>query len=318
MALLRTDLRRVHRTASCQYGLITTAQARACGLSRTDIRTLVDSHRWRPAFAVPGVYSVRPFPCAERAPLLPLFRHAQAAQLALGPHAVASGLTAARLWGLHGLAHPAEPGPLQFTLPRSLRSRPVRGVRTNRWRIDRGDVVVRHGVRVTCPGRTLRDAALQTDRETAVSLMDSAVHQGLVHADRLPVLADQNTARPGSRRSRPWWPLSDGRSRNPLQTRLRLLCSDTGIPPDDLQHALPLPNGRRAYADLWWEKGPLAVEASSTPLRRADCDRHKAVLDAHPQIRLLRFGRRDLLDLEEAVKAIAEALRSSPRSPRNW
>lgn len=318
MAPLRTDLRRVHRTASCQYGLITTAQARACGLSRTDVRTLVDSDRWRPVSAVPGVYSVRPFPGTECARLLPLFRHAQAAQLALGPHAVASGPTAARLWGLQGLTRPAESEPLQFTLPRSRRSRPIRGVRTNRWRIDRRDVVVRHGVRVTRPERTLRDTALRTDRETAVSLMDSAVHQGLVHADRLPVLAQQNSARPGGRRSHPWWPLSDGRSQNPLQTRIRLLCTDIGIPPDDLRHPLPLLGGDRAYADLWWEEGPLAVEASSAPLRREDCDRHKAILDAHPQIRLMRFGRRDLTEPEEAVKAIAGALRSSPYPVRPW
>lgn len=308
MAPLRTDLRRAHRTASCQYGLITADQARACGLSRTDIRRLLDARRWRSAFALPGVYSVRPFPTAPRAPLLPLFRHALAAQLALGPRAVASGTTAARLWGLPGLAGS---GPPQFTVPRGPTAAAPAHIRTNTWRIPEREVTVRHGLRITTPERTLRDAVLQSDRDSAVALMDSATHLGLVRADRLPALAAANAGRPGCRRSRPWWPLSDGRAQNPLQTRIRLACADAGIPPDELQRPLPLPDRSTTYASLWWNRGPVAVEAPSSPLTRADCTRHKAILDTHPEVHLLRFSRRDLLEADEVVKLISDTLHRS-------
>ena len=307
MAPLRTDLRRAHRTASCQYGLITADQARACGLSRTDIHRLLDARRWRTAFALPGVYAVHPLPVARRAPLLPLFRHALAAQLALGPRAVVSGTTAARLWGLQGLQ--GRGYPLHFTLPHPPTTAAPAHIRTNTWKVERREVVVRHGLRITAPERTLRDAVLQTDRDTAVAVMDSAIHLGLVQADRLPALAAANAGRPGCRRSRPWWPLSDSRAGNPLQTRIRLACTDAGIPPDDLQRPLPLPDGNTTYANLWWDRGPVAVEAPSSPLTRADCARHKAILDTHPDVHLLRVSRRDLPDLEEVVKMIAEALR---------
>ncbi|WP_017624018.1 type IV toxin-antitoxin system AbiEi family antitoxin domain-containing protein [Nocardiopsis chromatogenes] len=310
MAPLRTDLRRAHRTASCQYGLITADQARACGLSRTDIRRLLDAHRWRTAFALPGVYCVRPFPEARSAPLLPLFRHAQAAQLALGPRAVASGATAARLWGLQGSQSlQVREHPLHFTLPRPPKAVDPAHIRTNTWRIAPREVTLRHGLRITTSERTLRDAVLHSDRDTAVALMDSAIHLGLVSADRLPALAAANSGRPGCRRSRAWWPLSDGRAENPVQTRIRLACTDAGIPPDELQHPLPLADGSTTYANLWWNRGPVAVEAPSSPLTRADCARHKAILTTHPEVRLLRFGRRDLRDLDEVVMAIADALR---------
>ncbi|MDA2809491.1 type IV toxin-antitoxin system AbiEi family antitoxin domain-containing protein [Nocardiopsis sp. RSe5-2] len=310
MAPLRTDLRHAHRTASCQYGLITADQARACGLSRTDIRRLLEARRWRTAFALPGVYCVHPFPpfpAARRAPLLPLFRHAQAAQLALGPRAVASGTTAALLWGLRGLQGLGHP--LHFTLPHPPKAVNPAHIRTNTWRIAPREVTVRHGLRITVPERTLRDAVLQSDRDTAVALMDSAVHLGLVSADHLPALEAANAGRPGCRRSREWWPLSDGRAQNPLQTRIRLACTDAGIPPDDLQRPLPLPDGNTAYAHLWWNSGPVAVEAPWSSLTRADCARHKAILDTHPDAHLLRISRRDLPDLDEVVKTISEALR---------
>ncbi|MDA2803264.1 hypothetical protein O4U47_01965 [Nocardiopsis sp. LSu2-4] len=44
-------------------------------------------------------------------------------------------------------------------------------------------------------------------------------------------------------------------------------------------------------------------------MTRADCTRHKAILDTHPEVHLLRFSRRDLPDLDEVVKLIADALR---------
>lgn len=92
------------------------------------------------------------------------------------------------------------------------------------------------GLRVTGPGRTLRDALPGLDRETAVCLMDPALNQGLVKEEGVEGVSRAMRGRRGCVNIQRWWELADGRSQSPLETRIRLICRDGGSPPDELQH----------------------------------------------------------------------------------
>src|SRR5699024_12356115 len=77
-------------------------------------------------------------------------------------------------------------------------------------------------LRLSARGRRLRDSRLSVDREAAVCLMDSALHQGLIEKGLVGALILANRKRKGCVRSRRWWPLADGRAESPLETRVRL------------------------------------------------------------------------------------------------
>lgn len=244
-----------------------------------------------------GVFRVRELEGrSERGLLLTAVR---AAQLALGPAAFASAETAARLWGMHGL--PPWAGTVHMTVPSASIPYRIPGIRLYTWATEPAEIVSRGGMRASSPGRTLRDTLLSLDRYTAVCLLDSALNQGLVQHGQLPGLAAANGGRRGCRRSRPWWGLTDGRAQSPLETRIRLVCADGGLPPDDLQHPFFDARGRLiAIGDLWWSDRHLLVEADGRaphelpgPLLR-DRRRQNALELAHPDVRILRFTWSDL------------------------
>ncbi|KUP96865.1 hypothetical protein [Thermobifida cellulosilytica] len=280
--------------AAAQYGVISRSQALRHGVTGPQMRSLVRQGAWIPLRR--DVYLVGEHtPATERGRLLAAV---MAAQLALGPAAVASGPTAARLWRMRGL--PPWSGEVHLTVPASLARHGGDGVVTHCWATDPAEVTTCGALRVTTPQRTLRDVLLGTDRDTAVCLLDSALNQGLVRAAELPALAAANAGRPGSLPSRPWWTLADGRARSPLETRIRLVCVDGGVPPDSLRHPFHDARGRLvAVGALWWEKHRLLVEAeerdlpdSAEVLRRA---RRRSALElAVPGIRVVHFSWADL------------------------
>ncbi|GAA4937001.1 hypothetical protein GCM10023224_17460 [Streptomonospora halophila] len=242
------------------------------------------------------------------------------------PHHLARLATAIRAYGgtaVVALSHTAHPvlyvrhrhrtipvvlvqdirGGWSFVWGRPATGTPYRipGVRLYTWATEPAEIVSRGGIRATCPGRTLRDVVLRVDRYTAVCLLDSALNQGLVRSGELPGLAAANRARSGCRRSRPWWELADGRAQSPLETRIRLVCADGGVPPDDLQHSFHDARGRLiAVGDLWWSDRRLLVEADGRAPHELpesllrDRRRQNALELAHPDVRILRFTWADL------------------------
>ncbi|PSK99018.1 putative AbiEi antitoxin of type IV toxin-antitoxin system [Murinocardiopsis flavida] len=297
------------RTAAAQHGLVTRRQAFFQGLNDTGIKRLLREgrlQRWHP-----GVYAVRAL-TGEGSAAGDLRTAVMAAQLAIGPAAVAVGPTAASLWGMQGLAA-RDGGPVHVSVPGSARFL-LSGVAVNAGAVHADETVRRAGIRITTPGRTLRDTVLSTPREVAVSLMDSARNGGMLSEAEFASLRSANAGRRGQRASAPWWALSDPRAQSPLETRIRLICTDADLPPDDLQHPLRLPGGRStAYGDLWWDRGPVLVEADGAgPHSRPDAlfrDRHRqnALLHAYPGLRLLRFSWRDLRHPRALVAEIARA-----------
>lgn len=284
--------------AARQHGLLTWAQARSCGLPRGDVRRLVRRQEWRRR--LPRVYAVRALTDggdeAER-----LRQAVMAAQLALGPAAFAGTHTAARLWGLQGL-RPWDGQEVHMVVPAPAAQRQITGIRLHTWDTAPEEVArTGSGLRLTTPGRTLRDLLLDVDRATAVCLLDSALHQRLVRAEDLAALEAANRGRRGCRRSRPWWSLADGRAQSPLETRVRLVCVDGGLPPSDLQHPFYDTRGDLlARTDFWWADRRLVGEADglgphSLPEALARDRVRQNALQAHvPGVRIVRFTWEDL------------------------
>ncbi|MFC7744373.1 hypothetical protein ACFQXA_30690 [Nocardiopsis composta] len=248
--------------AGAQHGVLGRDQALRSGLSANRVDGLVRSRRWR--ILRPGVYYVRDGPP-------PLAARAKAAQLVYGPRAVVAGPTAARLWEMQGPV----PGPgfehIHLSVPGRGRGTAT-GIRLHGWDVPPGEVTLRHGIRLTTPGRTLRDTVLLTDRHTAVSVLDSALQQGLADPGDLPGLRDANAGRAGAPRSRAWWEEADGRAQSTFETRLRLVCADAGVAPETLQYPVHTADGGLAgHADLAWPSwgwSPRPTAAARTPCPR--------------------------------------------------
>ncbi|MFW6640916.1 hypothetical protein ACOALZ_12855 [Nocardiopsis algeriensis] len=284
--------------AAGQYGVLSWPQARECGLNRYDLRRMLRRGEWlHPHHQVYVVRRLMPGAgTPERLRCLVM-----AAQLALGPRACAAGPTAARLWGIRGLDRWNGHG-IHMVVPALKRPRELAGVDLHGWNVRPEEVaVLGDGLRVTDPGRTLRDTVPGLDRESAVCLMDSALNQGLLGQEDIPRLNDRMRGRAGCVDMRRWWGLADGRAQSPLETRIRLICQDGGMPPDELQRRFTDREGRTvAVVDFWWEGPRLIGEADglgphSTPRALArDRERQNALQVLYPDVRIVRFTWADL------------------------
>lgn len=126
--------------------------------------------------------------------------------------------------------------------------------------------------------------------------MDSALNQGLVQEEDIAGINDAMRGRRGCVDMRRWWRLADGRAQSPLETRIRLICQDGGLPPGELQRRFTDQDGGTiAMVDFWWEKARLIGKADElgphgTPraLVRA-WERQNALQKLYPDVRIVRF-----------------------------
>ncbi|NYH53909.1 MULTISPECIES: hypothetical protein [Nocardiopsis] len=297
--------------ASRQYGMLSWAQARNLGLTKDDIRRLLRGGGWDRPY--PRVYSVRSL--ADRSdPTGHLRTSVMAAQLSLGPHSFAGGETAARLWGMQGLRR-WDGREMHMVIPALGAQRHIRGITLHSWYVSEEEVTtVGKGIRLTDPGRSLRDTLLCVDRDTAVCLMDSCLNQGLVTGEDTERLERANRGRRGCVQVRGWWPLADGRAQSALETRVRLVCADGGLPPTELQRRFTDRHGRLiGIVDFWWEHLRLIGEADgigphSTPQALArDRERQNALQLWYPDVRVVRFTWQDLHRPEYILATVARA-----------
>ena len=284
--------------AAGQYGVLSRPQARECGLNRYDLRRMVRRGEWlHPHLQVYVVRRLMPGAgTPERLRCL-----AMAAQLALGTRACVAGPTAARLWGMRGLGS-WDGRRVHMAIPAVKRPRKLIGVELHGWNVRPEETTVfDDGLRVTDPGRTLCDTVPALGREGAVCLMDSALNQGLLKEAEITGVNDRMRGRAGGAAMRRWWELADGRAQSPLETRIRLICQDGGVPPDELQHRFTDREGRTvAVVDFWWEEARLIGEADGlgphgTPRALArDRERQNALQMLYPDVRIVRFTWADL------------------------
>ncbi|WP_311598620.1 type IV toxin-antitoxin system AbiEi family antitoxin domain-containing protein [Streptomyces millisiae] len=309
MTLRNETLQRVRTLAARQDHVLTTAQLHEAGVGRGTIRGMVRSGTWQRL--AKGTFWVGHHPCGPS-----LRARVRGVLLTAGPHLVAAGPTAARLLDIQGLPNDDT---LHFAAPpgHEIRGRP--GLRVRRTLVPPEARTSLRGILLTTPARTCADLLLHLPREAAVSSLDSALHQKLLtEADRLTVLSHLS-GRPGAPRARDWMRLADHRAESPLETRIRLICLDGGLPPPLLQWPIWDPHHRCGYRiDLGWPHHLVALEADGTGPHTTpqalyrDRTRQNRLACLLPGLTLFRFT---WADTHTPEQSILTPLRQALRAP---
>ncbi|MEV4414551.1 type IV toxin-antitoxin system AbiEi family antitoxin domain-containing protein [Catellatospora sp. NPDC049609] len=298
----------VQRLAERQDGLITAAQCRELSLSAAAVRRFLRQGVWRTLSR--GVYLVD---ADMRGAVDSAKALVRAAVLSAGPNAVAVLESAAAVHGLHGLRPQTQ---LHVSLPGKLAVPRRVGAGTvvpHQLTLASEDVTVVDGIAVTTALRTVADLLLKVDRMAAVSVLDSALHLGLIGEDELAELPRLLRGRRGATVARGWIEQADGRAESPLETRARLRCVDAGLPPDDLQATILDGTGRAVgRVDLLWRAARLIGEADGGELHdRPDAvfrDRQRQNDLINAGYRIVRFTWSDTLDPHTIPRTVRRVL----------
>jgi very-short-patch-repair endonuclease len=230
------------------------------------------------------------------------------------PGAVACDITAARLLGFEALPTPDPNEKIHLLLPRHVSRSPSPAFVTHCSPYRAEEMTEICGLSVTSAERTLADLLLSWSRVEAIAVVDAALHRGQVLG--LERVRSMMVGRNGVRRLGSWWLAVDGRSESALETRLRVLLSDAGIPPEEVQYRVRDNFGNVfARLDLAWPSRRLCVEADGvgvhsqpTALLR-DRRRQNALVSAGWTV--LRFTWADVTNGPRSVtSAVREALHS--------
>ncbi|HWC12471.1 MAG TPA: DUF559 domain-containing protein [Acidimicrobiales bacterium] len=238
--------------ARTQDGLVTLEQARAAGLSARGARRRVELGRWQRSLQ--GVYRAAGAPRSWRQDLL-------AACLAAGPEAVASHRSAAALWDLDGIG----PGWLELSVSRP-RCHRLPGVIVHRSTdLDLTKAVVRAGIPVTDPARTILDLGAVAPVWKVEAALESALGRRLVSVAGLRV-ALAAVARRGRRGAGVLRALLEERSdaarvtESVLEQRLLRLLGAHSLPSPVTQHEVRVGERLVGRVDFAYPGQRLAVE----------------------------------------------------------
>jgi hypothetical protein len=178
------------------------------------------------------------------------------------PDAVACRRTAAWLYGVDTFAiqYKREPPPLETLRPTERRAVRTAGTTGHVQTVLPGDVVVRHGLRLTSPVATAVHLARHLDRPFALSGLDAMCHAGLVGPAELITAVKRYPHHPGIVKARELVRLVEPATESPGESwlRLRLIdaCLGTPLPQVEVVDGLRtyridiamrelLPDGRR-------------------------------------------------------------------------
>jgi very-short-patch-repair endonuclease len=283
--------------AARQYGVVSSAQLQACGLSRSAIR-----HRHRNGRLHGlrrGIYLV-----GHRA--APPGARQAAAVLLCGPNATLSHRSAAAWWGMSD----SERDHVDVTVIHR-NAGPKPGVRVHRVTdLHPQETRTRYGLPVTSPARTVLDLAAVLDGRSLERALDEAIASRLLRERDLVRALERRPGRPGTARLRALLDDTRGttRTRAESEERFLALVRRAELPTPELNVRV----GRYEVDALWREEG-LAVEidghrfhgghgaSESDRMRDADLD------DAGLRIRRLTWRR--ITRHPEAVAAtLARAL----------
>ena len=202
---------------------MTTAQARAAGLGQRQLTTLL-ANGWRRltqgVYLMPG--AADPFRATVRGALLAC------------PAGTASEATAGRLHGVWGLPRwtPSERPCLLLPEGRTYNARQGVKLRTG---LKDGDSVLVDGIPTTSLALTVAHLSRVLSGDDLVCAVDSALRLGWKSGR-------DDAAHP--RKLLLALALADGRSESPLETRLRVLLTRAGLPPEALQYNVYGDDGR--------------------------------------------------------------------------
>ena len=281
----------VARLAAEQWGVVSVAELRTCGLNDDAIRVRVANGRLHPLHR--AVYAVGH-------PSIPLEGRFLAAVKACGPRAALSHYSGASLWE----AAPWDERRIEVTIvgtaPRS-----HRGIRVHRTLSLAGDVTRHKGIRVTTPARTLLDLAATTPYGVARRAARQAQSLRRVSIPQLTELLGRSGRRPGTRNLARIVATGPAPTRSELEDLVLDLVAARRARPPRRQRAAQV-NGRRVVPDFRWPGQRLVVEADGAAwhdhkLARGRC-RAQALLEAHGE-RVLR------VTWDQALLRPAETLR---------
>lgn len=232
----------------------------------------------------------------------------------LPAEAVFAGATAAWMFGLD-LA-PIDPVEIIVPLESSIRSRAGASVR--RCDVVASDIATVRGLRATAINRTLRDLCLRLPALDALIAVDMAVHLGLTDAEALRRHANKSHGGAGAHRLRSLASLGAA-AESPMETRLRWLLIQAGLPSPEVQTNLRGPDQRfLGRADLYYAAARLILEYDGANHReRLVDDNRRQNLLINAGFRLLRFTATDIHQRPEVVTAqVRSALNlDSKRTP---
>ncbi|MEU4566733.1 DUF559 domain-containing protein [Micromonospora sp. NPDC023956] len=238
----------------------------------------------------------------------------QAVALVLPAGAAIAGLSAAYLWGA-GLLPPD--APVTVVLPRSARMRPHARVSVTRSVLAEADLTVHTGLPVTTALRTAFDLGRRPPRTEAVVAVDALLHHRVVDLPALRGFAARRAGWPGLPLLREVLSLADPLAGSPMETRLRLLLIDAGLPAPAVRHDVRDTVGQFVgRVDLAYPTRRVALEYEPGPPRdpallRREANRFHALRAAG--WRVLRFTSDDVLrHPNRTVRMVTAALRGRP------
>ena len=281
------SLLRAHALAESQEGIASRRQLLALGLSEGVISHQLRRGTWRTV--LPAVYDLH---APLRDGTAPWRARLVAAQLAHPGQCPAVLATAGRIWGLpycrDRLVHVrVRPGLEQVQRP---------GIRFHTWDVLPRDIQRHEGFWVTTPVRTVADLLLRRNREQGVAVLDAAAHLGLIDPDTDPrVIAAIMGGRRGCVRARTYLTQFAVGAQSPLETRIRLIATDGGLPPDQLQVPVLDRDGiLLGYGDIGWRtaRGWLIAE----------CDGRSA--HEHPEALLHDRRRQNAFVLQPGIDVV--------------
>lgn len=222
--------------------------------------------------------------------------------------AVFGGATAAWLFGLDL----APLDPIEVLVPPRSGIRPQAGLRVRRSEIAAEDSVTIKGLRAASLHRSLPDICLERPGVEALVVVDMAVCAGLATTDSLERYCDSISGRAGSRRLRRLAaPAASAES--PMETRLRWVLLQGGLPTPEVQTELRDADGRFiGRADLFYPAARLVIEYDGDTHRdRLVDDNRRQNLLVRAGFQLLRFTASDTYRHPDVVLAqVRGALRA--------
>lgn len=268
-----------------QHGAFTRAQARAAGITRDVERARLRRGQWAALSSQVLVVCGSP---------ITWLQHVHAALLDAGPRAVASHLTAARLWGLSGFAG----DDVTVTRPRNgtQRRSPLATVHEPLVLPDH-HVRDKGHLRLTSPARTLFDVGAVVHPARLERAVDNAVAMRLTTYPMLWDLFDELAARgrPGSASMRAVLserPVSGTVAPDSeLEARFRALLRRAGLPEPEWQVPMGSGAAMSGRVDAYFRSARLVVELDGRRFHQSPLDREE---DARRDLELTRSGRRVL------------------------
>ena len=218
-------------------------------------------------------------------------------QRRLPAYAVFSGTTAA--W-IHGLDFRPD-DPVEIAVPARSGIRRQYGLSVRRTEVSAVDVVAVRGLRATSLLRTLSDICLTWPPVEALVALDMAVVRGRTDPTGLHRCAGTARLRNLATIAAP--------AQSPMETRLRWLLIQHGLPRPEVQAELRDGEGRFVgRADLYYPSARLVIEYDGTNHRaRLIEDNRRQNLLLSAGFRLLRFTAADIYDRPEALVAQVRA-----------